>query len=233
VSGEDAIDLEKPAGARIAEGWFEVPKVEAPCLHSGRHLRKKLFALIEGKEGHLKLHGRCLSERMSGPAENLGLVALDVELEEDFAGLSVLGEYIVEATHRDHLSLDVLRFRSGGEVGVQHGEDGAGERVGGDVDLDFAGDGTQSHAIRDGPERIGDSSFEKLSMCCTGGFKREDASLIAVSAAERRELPRVGTHVDEEVDSQKREKFAIPQLLRAVDARLPDLVTGRFYCGAD
>src|ERR1700722_10924778 len=154
MSGEDAIDLEEPAGVRVAERWFEVPEIEAFCVHDGRHLREKLFAFIEGKERHLQLHGRGKSKRVGRSAEDLRFIALNVELEKDIAGLGVFGEYVVEATHGDSLSLDVLRLRSSGEVGIQHGEDGTGERVGGDVDLDFAGGRTEGQGVGAGQERI-------------------------------------------------------------------------------
>jgi hypothetical protein len=218
LSREDAIDLEEPAGGRIAEGWFEIPEVEALRAHGGTHLREEELAFVERQEGHLELHSRGAGERVGGSAEDLGLKALDVELEEDCAGVGVVGEYVVEAVHRDLFSLDVLRLRSGGEVRVQHRKDGAGEGIGGDVDLDLACCGAECHTICDCPKWIGGRSFDKLPMGRAGGFEGEDSALVAVIAYERCKLARVSTHVDEEINIEEREEFAVTQLLRAVEA---------------
>ncbi len=117
-------------------------------------------------------------------------------------------------------SLDVLRLWSGAEVRVQHGKDGAGEGVGGDVDLDLARGSAERMRSATVPEGIGGGSLEEFSMGRTGGFKREDLAFVTVLAAEHCELARVGAHVNEEVDPQQREELAMTQLLRAVEARL-------------
>ncbi len=127
------------------------------------HLGHEGFAFVEGQERHFELHGEGVVEKARGSGEYLGFVALNVELEEDATagggGCKVVGEEVgeevdenvIEAAEGDLFCLEVGGVGGGGEVGVEHGEDGAGEGVGGDVDFDFAGGGAEGHAVGYGP----------------------------------------------------------------------------------
>ena len=140
--------MQKSSGGGVAEGGLEIPEIEAFRGHDGVHLGHEGFALVEGQERHLELHGEGVVEDLSGSGEYLGFVALNVEFQEDVAGgggggfeevWEEVGEDVIEAAEGNLFFLEVGGVRGGGEVGVEHGEDGAGVGVGRDVDFDFAG----------------------------------------------------------------------------------------------
>ena len=153
VANEDGVNLEKPAGGGVAEGGFEVPELEALLAHGRGHLGHEGFALIEGEEGHFELYGEGLREDFGGSGEDLEFEALDVELEEGAAFEGGGREDVVEAADGDFFFVEVAGARGGGEMRIEHGEDGAAKGVGGDVDFGFAGGGSQGDAS-DRPEGI-------------------------------------------------------------------------------
>src|ERR1700733_1704478 len=85
-AGEDGVDLEEAAGGGVAEVGFEVPEVEAAGGEFGLYLGHEDLAFVERDEGEFELEGEGLGEGLGGSGEDLGFVALDVELEEDAAG---------------------------------------------------------------------------------------------------------------------------------------------------
>jgi hypothetical protein len=232
VANEDAIDLKEPAGGGVAEGGLEVPELEAVLRHGGRHLGHEGFALIEGEKGHFELYGKGLREDLGGSGEDLEFEALDVELEEGAAFEGGGREDVVETADGDFFFVEVARARGGREMRVEHGEDGAAEGVGRDVDLGFAGCGSEGDAGY-GPEGIGCGGGLESLICGAAGFKGEDLAAVADGAAERCELASVGAHIEDKVEVEKREEAAVAELLRAVDVGFPDLMAGGFYCGAD
>ncbi len=111
----------------------------------------------------------------------------------------VVGD-VVEAAEGDFFFLEIGGVGCGGEVGVEHGEDGAGVGVEGDVDFGFAVDGSEGHAVGDGPERIGCGGVEERGVRGGGGLEGEDFAAVAGGAALAGELAGVGADVEDEAD---------------------------------
>jgi hypothetical protein len=224
--------LQESAGGGVAEGWFEVPEFEAAVDHASANLGHEGFAFVEGDEGHLELDGEGVGEEASGSSEDVGFVALDVELEEDATGGVGGRDDVIEAVDGDDFFAKVVGFGRGGEVGVEHGEDGTREGVGGDVDFGVAGVVAEGHTVGDLPEGVGCGGLKEGGVRGCGGFEGDDSALIADGSAVPRELAGVGADVEDEIDVELREEEAVAEILRAVDAGLADLVAGGFGEGA-
>ena len=206
--------------------------MEAVVGHGGGHLGHEGFSLVEGEEGHFQLHGEGFGEDSGGAGEDLKFEALDVELEECATFECGGREDIVEAADENSFFVEVAGAWRGGEVRVEHGEDGAAEGVGGDVDLGFAGGGSEGDAGYC-PEGIGCGGGLESLIGGAAGFEGEDFAVVVDGAAELCELAGVGTYVEDEVEVEKREEAAVAEFLRAVDVSFPNLMTGGFYYGAD
>jgi hypothetical protein len=230
---EDAVDLQEAAGGGVAEGWFEVEEIEALGGQSGAHSRHESFAFIEREERHLELYGDGVGEEISGSGEDLGFVALDVEFEEDVVARGGCGENVVEAAEGDLFFLEIAGVWRGGEVSVEHGEDGAGVGVDGDVDLGLAVGGSEGHAVGDGPEGVGCGGVKEAGVGSGGGFEGDDLAAVAGGSAMTGELAGVGADVEDEVDGKLGEEELEAESLRGVDAGLADFEAGGFGHGAE
>ena len=152
-------------------------------------------------------------EKLRGSGEHMGFVALNVELEEDVTVGGGRWDDVIEAAEGDFFFLEVGGVWGGGEVGVEHGKDGAGERVGRDVDLDFAGCGAEGHAVGYGPEGVCCSGLKEAGVCGGGGLEGDDLAFVAGCAALMDELTGVGAYVEHEVDRELGEEEVVAEFL--------------------
>jgi hypothetical protein len=118
-------------------------------------------------------------------------------------------------------------------VGVEHGKEGTGEGVGGDVDFGLAIGGAEGHAVGDGPEWILSRGLEEDGMRDGGGFEGDDLALITCCTTLTSELSGVCADVKDEVDLEVGEEETVAESLGGVDIGLSNLVTGSFYYRAE
>ena len=230
-AGEDAVDLEEAAGVRVAEGGFHVPEAEADLVHLVDDAGHEGLALVEGDEGHFELDGDGAGEEVGGAGEDLMLEALDIEFEEGVAADGFVAEVVVETDFGDLLLLDVCGGGGGCEVGVEHGQDGTGVGVGGDVDLDFAGGVAEGHAVGDDPEGIAGGGLEEFIVGVLDGLEGDDFAAVAEGSAVKAELAGVGSDVEDEIDAEGGEEEARAEPFRGVDAVFADLQAGDLHGG--
>jgi hypothetical protein len=156
------------------------------------------------------LHGEGVGEKPSGSGEYLGLVTLYVELEEDVA---IRGDQdVVESAEGNLFFVKVAGSRSGSEVRVKHGKDGAGEGVGCDIDFDLAIGGSEGHAVGYVPERICFGELKKAGVRGGGGLEGDDLAHVAGRPALMGELTGVGADIDDEVDLKLGEEEVMAKL---------------------
>jgi hypothetical protein len=215
--------LQESACGDVAKGWFEIPELEAVVGHPGAYFGDEEFAIVERHDRRLELYGEGSGEELGGSGEYLGLVTLNVELEEDAAGVVEGREQIIETAHGDFFFIEIVGGGGCGEMRVEHREDGAGEGVGGDVDLGFASGSAEGDSVGDGPEGIGCGLGQERGVRGSGGFEGDDFATVAAGSALLSELAVVSADVEDKVDLEESEETAEAKFRRTVDVGLPDL----------
>src|SRR6202044_190641 len=103
---------------------------------------------------------------------------------------------------------------------------GAGEGVGGDIDLCFAWGGSECHAVCDVPEGVFGCGCEQKPVRVAGGFKGYDLSLVPVGPALGGEVACIGSDIEDEVDIEAGEEKTVAKSAGGIDTDRLNLVAG-------